>query len=88
MGTQAYWMKSGWRWRALDRETLEPEGRWLHARTLADIKEDFAESSAVRAEVQKFDGRRGAEMFVPNSRLVKGVAGMRRIMVSANSEEG
>jgi hypothetical protein len=77
MGTQAYWMKSGWRYRGFDEDGEPLE--WMHAATLADIREDVTEDPVHETvEVQRYNKQ--TEAYEPHGTL-------RKVPVAAKSEE-
>lgn len=70
-------MKSGWRYRGFDPDN-EPLS-WMHAPSLADIREDVTEDgSQDEVEVQRYNKR--TETFEPYGRL-------RKVRVNAKSHD-
>jgi hypothetical protein len=69
MGTQAYWLKQGYRMRQHDADG-DP-GPWVHVPNLADLREEAAETlkGGESAEVQKYD--RHAEGYLPYATITK-----------------
>jgi hypothetical protein len=67
MGTQAYWLKTGYRWRG--REQDGDYGPWTYAPRLADAREDFAVSEYDTAEVAQHNRR--SEAFETIGRFVR-----------------
>lgn len=75
MGTQAYWLKRGYRMRKRDADG-DP-GSWAHVGNLPDLREEATEALQVGevAEVQKHDRR--VEQYVPYGTITKTDRGVR-----------